>query len=65
VFETLHALRDDGVTMLLVEQNAARAVEFAVRSYVMGTGRVVLHGRREELAVDGVLERAYFGARAP
>jgi branched-chain amino acid transport system ATP-binding protein len=61
VFETLARLRDDGVTILLVEQNAARAVAFAERSYVLNAGRVDLEGTRDELRADARLEAAYLG----
>jgi branched-chain amino acid transport system ATP-binding protein len=61
VFETLEILRGEGTTILLVEQMATRAVEFAERSYIVRNGRVVLEGTRAELlATDGVQE-AFFG----
>ena len=57
VFDELAELRREGVTMLLVEQNAARAVELADRSYVLRTGEVTLTGERDEL-----LDRENFAA---
>jgi branched-chain amino acid transport system ATP-binding protein len=48
--------------MLLVEQSALRAVEFADRSYVMSTGTVVISGTREDLANEESVIRAYLGA---
>ena len=62
VFEILEKLRQDGVTMLLVEQNAARTIEIANRTYVMRAGgRIEFHGTPEELARRGDFESAYIG----
>src|SRR5262249_24163238 len=49
VFDALAELRDDGVTVLLVQQNAARTVEFADRSYLLRTGQITISGTRDEL----------------
>lgn len=49
VMELLKELREDGVTVLLVEQNAMRAVEMADRSYVVRSGEVVMTGSRSEI----------------
>ena len=63
VFEIVEQLRRDGITTLLVEQNAARAVELADRSYVLRTGLVARAGTSEELlAADGLVED-YLGQR--
>ena len=62
VFEILDDLRRDGVTILLVEQNAARTIEIADRTYVMRSGgRIEFHGTAEELAQRGDFETAYIG----
>jgi branched-chain amino acid transport system ATP-binding protein len=62
VFEILQELRRDGVTMLLVEQNAARTVEIADHTYVMRSGgRIEFHGTTEELARRADFETAYIG----
>ena len=61
VFDVLAELRNEGVTILLVEQNAARAVELADRSYVLRTGEVALAGSRDDLQVAEHLETAYLG----
>jgi branched-chain amino acid transport system ATP-binding protein len=62
VFEILQQLREEGVTMLLVEQNAARTIEIADRTYVMRAGgRIEFHGTPEELAQRGDFETAYIG----
>jgi len=62
VFEILQELREEGVTMLLVEQNAARTIEVANRTYVMRSGgRIAFHGTAQELATMGDFEAAYIG----
>jgi branched-chain amino acid transport system ATP-binding protein len=62
VFEILDEIRKDGVTILLVEQNAARTIEIADRTYVMRSGgRIEFHGTAEELAERGDFETAYIG----
>jgi branched-chain amino acid transport system ATP-binding protein len=62
VFEILEELRNDGVTMLLVEQNAARTVEIADRTYVMRSGgRIEFHGTARELAQRADFETDYIG----
>lgn len=50
VFDAIAALRDEGTTVLLVEQNAKRTVRLADRTYVLSNGAVVASGTREELA---------------
>ena len=64
VFETIAALRDDGVTVLLVEQNAARAAALADRTYVLGNGGVVAHGDREAMSTAD-FATAYLGESVP
>ncbi len=61
VFDALEELRNEGVTILLVEQNAARAVEFADRAYILRTGRVAHAGTREEILRMENFETAYLG----
>ena len=51
----------EGLTILLVEQNARQALRHADRAYVLETGRVVLEGPGRELLNDPRLQRAYFG----
>jgi branched-chain amino acid transport system ATP-binding protein len=65
VFELIARLRDDGVTLLLVEQNVHLALEIANRASVLAVGEVVLSGSGEELrATEAGLERAYLGLGA-
>jgi branched-chain amino acid transport system ATP-binding protein len=54
-------IRDDGTTVLLVEQNAALALELADRAYVLETGRITLSGSAKELAANPEVHRAYLG----
>jgi branched-chain amino acid transport system ATP-binding protein len=62
VFEILAELRDEGVTMLLVEQNAARTIEVADRTYVLRSGgRLEFQGTAEELGRVADFEAAYLG----
>jgi branched-chain amino acid transport system ATP-binding protein len=53
--------RDDGVSMLLVEQNARLALELAHDAYLLETGRVALAGRSAELMADESVRRSYLG----
>lgn len=62
VFEVLERLRAEGMTILLVEQNAAMALEIADRGYVIDTGRIVLSGTGRELSNNADVRRAYLGA---
>jgi branched-chain amino acid transport system ATP-binding protein len=62
VFDILQELKEEGVTILLVEQNAARTIEDADRTYVLRSGgRVAFHGTAEQLAELGDFETAYIG----
>ena len=61
VFKIIRRIREDGVTILLIEQNAAAALAIADRGYVLETGRVVLTGDGRQLMADGRVQRAYLG----
>jgi branched-chain amino acid transport system ATP-binding protein len=61
LFDALGELRDQGVTILLVEQNAARAIEFADRGYILRSGLMAHAGTREELLEMEDFESAYLG----
>jgi branched-chain amino acid transport system ATP-binding protein len=62
IFERIGQLhREDGLTLLLVEQRVAEALEQSDRAYVLETGRVVLSGTHEELSRDDGVRRAYLG----
>jgi branched-chain amino acid transport system ATP-binding protein len=61
IFETLRDLKREGKTILLVEQNARKALQIADRAYVMERGRIVLSGTGESLLADGTVQRTYLG----
>ena len=61
IFTIIQALRRQGVTILLVEQNAYQALRVADRAYVLETGQVRLTGRAAELADDPQVQAAYLG----
>lgn len=61
IYELLQVLREEGVTMLLVEQNAARTIAFSDRCVVLSTGRIRAQGSREELQGNPDVLRAYLG----
>jgi branched-chain amino acid transport system ATP-binding protein len=61
VYELLQGLRDEGVTMLLVEQNAARTIDFCDRCAVLSSGKVRVQGSRSELQRNPDVLRAYLG----
>jgi branched-chain amino acid transport system ATP-binding protein len=59
VFDLVLSLRDQGITILLVEQNAERALDIANRGYVLQSGRLVLSGSGAELAGSDLIRQAY------
>ena len=61
LFDVLAELRDDGVTILLVDQMAALALTVADRGYVLESGRIVRGDTAEALTHDPALEAAYLG----
>jgi branched-chain amino acid transport system ATP-binding protein len=61
IFEIIKTLRDDGITILLVEQNAFTALSIADRAYVLETGKVALQGKAEELKNNSQVREIYLG----
>jgi len=61
VFETIRTINAQGVTILLVEQNALMALGIAHYGYVLESGRIVLAGRGDDLLGDEKVQRAYLG----
>jgi branched-chain amino acid transport system ATP-binding protein len=61
IFRTIVRLRESGVTILLVEQNARAALAMSDRGYVLETGSVVLQDRAERLLENKEVQRAYLG----
>ena len=61
IIKTIIKLKEDGITILLVEQNAKAALNIADRGYVIETGQIVLEGSSEELLNNHDVQRAYLG----
>ncbi len=61
IFATITSIREQGATVLLVEQNALMALEIADRAYVLESGQVTLQGTGEQLGRDDSVRRAYLG----
>jgi len=61
VFDVIKRIHNDGVTILLVEQNALRALEIADRAYVVETGRILLSGTGAALRRNPEVQKAYLG----
>ena len=61
IFDIVREINDSGVTVLLVEQNAAQALALANRGYVLETGEIVLSGPGQELLADDRVRAAYLG----
>ena len=61
VFDTIQEISRQGTTMLLVEQNALKALEISTRAYVLEVGRIVLEGTGKELLRNPAVQAAYLG----
>ena len=61
IFQIIKDINADGVTVLLVEQNAKTALEIADTAYVLETGKVVIKGKASDLASDENIKNAYLG----
>ena len=61
IFDILKEVRKTGTTVLLVEQNAKKALEIADRAYVLETGKILLSGDAKELMNDDAVKKAYLG----
>ena len=64
LFQTIRALRESGLTVLLVEQNVAHSLKLADRGYVLENGRIALSGTGAELLNNDGVRQAYLGIRA-
>lgn len=62
IFEIIETIREEGVTVFLVEQNANKALQVADRGYVLETGHVIMEGTGKDLLNDPAVRRAYLGA---
>jgi branched-chain amino acid transport system ATP-binding protein len=63
MFRTLKELNREGLTILLIEQNANLALRFAHRGYVLDTGEIVAQGSSEQLLADPEVKKAYLGGK--
>jgi branched-chain amino acid transport system ATP-binding protein len=61
IFDIIKSISKTGTTVLLVEQNAKKALGIADRAYVMETGKIVLEGDAKELMNDESVKKAYLG----
>ncbi len=61
VFDVIRDIRDQGTTILMVEQNAEMALDVADRAYVLQNGQVILHDTAENLLANDLMRRAYLG----
>lgn len=61
IFDTIKKIKEEGTTVLVVEQNAKKALSIADRAYVLETGNIVAEGRGEELLLDEKIKKAYLG----
>ena len=61
IFDIIQEVSKSGTTVLLVEQNAKKALSIADRAYVLETGKIVLDGKAEALLNDDSIKKAYLG----
>ena len=61
IFDIIEEISKSGTTVLLVEQNARKALAIADRAYVLETGNIVLSGRATDLMNDASVKKAYLG----
>lgn len=61
IFETITKIREQGITILLIEQNAAAALDIADRAYVLESGAIKMSGKASDLAKDPAVTKAYLG----
>ena len=61
IFSIIEAIKAQGTTVLLIEQNANMALSIADRGYVLETGKIVLEGTGQELLTSESVKKAYLG----
>jgi branched-chain amino acid transport system ATP-binding protein len=61
VFSTIERIRNEGMTVFLVEQNASMALSLADRGYVLQTGKIVLSDTAKNLLTNDLVRQAYLG----
>jgi branched-chain amino acid transport system ATP-binding protein len=61
IFETLRKLNEEGMTIVLIEQNANQALKLSEYAYILENGRIVLEGQSSILRSDPTIEQSYLG----
>lgn len=61
IFQTIKKINDDGITILMVEQNVPLSLSVASRAYVLDTGSIVLQGTSKELLANDMVQQVYLG----
>ena len=61
IFDIIKVISEGGTTVLLVEQNAKKALSIADRAYVLETGNITLSGKASDLINDDSVKKAYLG----
>ena len=61
IFDVIGEIRDEGTTVLIVEQNVKQTLDVADRAYVLENGRVVMQGKAKDLLNDPHVKMAYLG----
>jgi len=61
IFDIIRSVSESGTTVLLVEQNAKKALSIADRAYVLETGNITLEGNAKDLLEDDSIKKAYLG----
>lgn len=61
IFKIIHEISQNGVTVLMVEQNVFEALQISHRAYVLQTGKIVLEGKGEDLLKSDLVRKAYLG----
>ena len=61
IFDIIRSVSESGTTVLLVEQNAKKALSIADRAYVLETGRITMEGNAKDLLEDDSIKKAYLG----
>jgi branched-chain amino acid transport system ATP-binding protein len=61
IFRIIWVLKDQGISILLIEQNARMSLEVSDRTYVLETGSVILNGKSADLLKDESVRKSYLG----
>ena len=61
IFNIINTIKENGTTILLVEQNANQALQVADRAYVLETGKIIQSGDAKDLLKDDSIRKAYLG----